>query len=236
MKCISSPALDDTQIVAYIEGEADDGVVAHIRECAFCNEKATEWSHLQNGLQRQLYRITCPTSIELGDYYLGLLSDSQKLVVTQHVRQCPLCRQEVVRLEGFLGDLDRGDDPLGTAKMIIARIISGTTGESVPTLTALRGESTGPITLEGDGIVIILDFQPTNQAKINLLGQVASENQDQWTGAVVELYQDGKQEFSTTVDDLGAFHAEGIMPGFKELRIVSKNGSFTVVSNFETLT
>src|ERR1051325_1574834 len=110
MKCISSPALDDTQIVSFIEGEADDAVVAHIQTCAFFREKAAQWSQLQNGMKRQLYRVDCPASIELGDYHLGLLSGSQKLAVTQHVRQCPLCRQELAKLEGFLGELATADD------------------------------------------------------------------------------------------------------------------------------
>jgi hypothetical protein len=41
MNCITSPALDDTQILSYIEGEADDVVVAHIKECPFCSERLT---------------------------------------------------------------------------------------------------------------------------------------------------------------------------------------------------
>ena len=61
----------------------------------------------------------------------------------------------------------------------------------------------------------------------------AADDQDRWTGALVELSQDGKLEFSTTVDDLGAFQAEGIMTGSKELQIISKDNSLKVVSNFE---
>jgi hypothetical protein len=34
------------------------------------------------------------------------------------------------------------------------------------------------------------------------------------------------------LDDLGAFEAEGIMPGSKELRIISQDHFLTVVSSF----
>jgi hypothetical protein len=67
MKCISSPALDDVQILTFIEGEADDVIAAHIKECPFCREKADRWTRLQKGLQKQLYRVSCPTSMELGE-------------------------------------------------------------------------------------------------------------------------------------------------------------------------
>jgi hypothetical protein len=235
MKCITSPALDDTQIVSYIEGEADDVVVAHMKECAFCRERAKRWTLLQNSLREQLYRFTCPTPMELGDYHLGFLPDPQKMIVAQHVRECPLCRREVAELEGFVGAQMIDDGLLETAKVLIARLIGGENG-LIPSSAALRGEDKGPLTLEADGMVIILDIQPADGGVVNILGQVAADDQDQWTGALVELHQAGRLEFSTTLDDLGAFQAEGIMPGSKELRIISKNHYLTVVSSFNVST
>jgi hypothetical protein len=169
--------------------------------------------------------------MELGDYHLGLLPAPQALVVAQHVRECPLCRREVAELEDFLaGQVTNG--LLGTAKVLVAQLIGGENG-FMPSSAALRGEAKGPLTLEADGIVIVLDIQQADGGMVNILGQVAADDQDQWTGALVELHQDGKLEFSTTVDDLGAFHTEGIIPGLKELRITSKDNSHIVVSNFE---
>jgi hypothetical protein len=78
----------------------------------------------------------------------------------------------------------------------------------------------------------VLDIQQTNEGRVNILGQVAADDQDQWTGALVELRQGNELQFSIAVDDLGAFQAEGIQPGSKELRIISKDSSLTVVSNF----
>jgi len=232
MKCITSPALDDTQIISYVEGEADDAVLAHMRECAYCSERANHWTLLQNDLRKQLYRINCPTPMEIGDYHLGLLPAPQALIVAQHVRECPLCRREVAELENFLEELAPEVSLLRAARVLIARLINGNGGESAPTFAALRGEAKGPITLEADGIVILLDIQPTNEGSVNILGQVAADNQGQWTGALVELRQENELQSSIEVDDLGAFQAEGIRPGSKELRIYSKDNSLTVVSNF----
>ena len=231
MKCISSPALDDTQIVRFIEGEADDAVAAHIKECPYCSEKARQWTRLQNGLKKQLYRVTCPTPMELGDYHLDFLPDAQKLAVAQHVRECLLCRQDVAILEGFLSSLTPESDLLGAAKVLIARLM-GAQGES-GLAPALRGEAKGPLTYEADGIVIVLDIQSANDGKVELLGQVAADDQDSWTGALVKLWQGDQLECSTTIDDLGAFRCEGIISGKQELRLVPTSGSPVVVTNLE---
>jgi hypothetical protein len=79
----------------------------------------------------------------------------------------------------------------------------------------------------------VLDVEPAIEGKMNILGQVAADNQDGWTGAQVELRQGDMIQFLTHVDDLGAFRAENIPPGLKELRITPESKSIVVVSNFE---
>ena len=101
-----------------------------------------------------------------------------------------------------------------------------------PIVSALRGEAKGPLTFEVNGIVIVLDIQPAREGKVNILGQVAADTQDQWTGAQVELRQGDELQCSATIDDLGAFRCEGLMPGPAELRIIPKDHSLTLASNF----
>ncbi|MFP4394478.1 MAG: zf-HC2 domain-containing protein [Anaerolineales bacterium] len=49
-------------------------------------------------LQSHLYRHSCPAPEVLGLYQLNALSDEEKLVVAQHVRQCPHCQRELTEL------------------------------------------------------------------------------------------------------------------------------------------
>src|SRR5919106_2450393 len=168
MKCITSPALDDTQIISYVEGEADDAIVAHIKECPYCAERASQLTLFQNRLRARLYRSNCPSSIELGDYHLGLLPESQKLVVAQHVRGCPHCRREMAELKEFLVEPDAEPDLLGTAKVLFARLVDG---GATPAFGALRGESKGPLIFEANGVVITLDVQPGSKGQASILGQ-----------------------------------------------------------------
>jgi hypothetical protein len=221
MKCITSPALDDTQIISYVEGEADDVIMAHIKACPYCAERASQLTLFQNRLRGRLYRFTCPSSMELGDYHLGLLPPPQGLVIAQHVRGCPHCRREVAELAEFLTGPDVQPDLLETAKVLFAQLVDG---GATPAFGALRGESKGPLIFEADGVVITLDVQPGSNSHISLLGQLAADDQDEWTGAQVELQQADSQQLTTFMDDLGAFRFEAVQPGSIKFTITSLSG------------
>ena len=229
MKCITSPALENVEIAMYVDGEADEAVIAHIQQCPFCSERARQWILLQNSLRKQSYRIDCPTPMELGEYHLSYLPDPQKLVIARHLRECLLCSREVAMLEDFLSTLAPETGLLGAAKVLVARLLTGQNKLA----GALRGESRGPLTFEADGLVVLLDIQPAHDGKVDILGQVATDNQELWTGAVVELRRAEELQFSTEIDDLGAFRFEGAMPGAKELRILSRDRSLIIISIIE---
>jgi hypothetical protein len=229
MKCITSPALEDVEIAMYIDGEADEATVAHIQQCPFCSERAQGWARLQNRLRKQAYRANCPTPMELGDYHLKLLPARQALMVSAHLRECLLCKQEVAVLDDFLTGLAPEISLLGAVRVLIARLISGD-GDLAP--AALRGAGNEPLTYKANGILIVLDIQPTKEGKASIFGQVASENQDGWTGARVELRKADQLQASTEVDDLGTFQYSDVIHGGQELRIWPQAGPVVIVPDF----
>jgi len=231
--------LSDGQLLAYLDHpEANQEIGLHLTQCSHCRQKAETLERFQKTLTAQLYRINCPSSLELGEYHLRMLPASQMLVISQHVRECLHCASEVAELESFLDDQvpNPEDSLLGRAKVLVARLVGGGELTFTPSPAALRGEGKGPITFAAEGIIIILDIQPTTEGRANILGQVAADHQDDWTGALVELRRDSLLQISTTVDDLGAFQCERVTPGQQELRIFPKNGSVVVMSNFEVRT
>ena len=228
MKCISSPALEDIEIGRYVDGEADEIVVAHINQCPYCSDRARQWTRLQNGLREQLYRTTCPSPIELGDHHLGLLPASRSLVVAQHLRECPLCKREIADLQEFIAEPAAPPGFIQAAKVLVAQLV-GTT----PALGALRGESKGPLTFEADGVVIVLDIQPTVDGQASMLGQLAADEQDQWTGATVELRQQDASEMMSTLDDLGTFNFDRVQPGAAQMTINSVHGIIVHIMNID---
>lgn len=230
MKCITSPALDDTQIITYVEGEADDAIVAHIQKCPYCTERASQMALFQNRLRARLYRSTCPSPLEMGDYHLGLLPASQALVVAQHIRECPHCRREVAELEEFMAGPDARSDLFETAKVLLAQLVGG---GATPALGTLRGESKGPLIFEADGVVITLDVQPGPKGQVSILGQVAADDQDQWTGAKVELQQADSPQMTASLDDLGSFRFEEVRPGSIQITITSLDGVVIQTPKFD---
>jgi hypothetical protein len=233
MNCISSPALDDAQVISYVEGEADESVVAHMQECPFCREKASRWAHLQNRLKDQLYRVSCPAPMELGEYRLGLLPAPQVLVVAQHLRECPLCRREVADLDEFLAEPGPQNNLIGTIKVLVAQLMHPNENGYRPASMALRGEAKGPITLKADGVTINLELQPAPHGQVSLLGQMAADDQDQWTGATVELQQIDAPSLTASMDDLGAFRFAEVRPGMIDITIKSLYGIYIQIPNVD---
>ncbi len=242
MNCVSPPELDDRQLLAYLDGEADHAVAAHLEQCGYCREKAHQLARLQNRLTARLHRLTCPLPMELGEYHLRLLAPAQATAVDQHLRECPHCAREVAQLKGYLSEPAPAVEPglLERVRVLVARLVGGEREDRppgelafAPAFVAIRGAAQGPITLEADGLFIVLDVQPATEGRVTILGQVAADDQAQWMGAEVELRQSGALQMTATVDDLGAFRCEGVLPGPTELRLIPKSGSVVVVSNIE---
>ena len=237
MDCTSPPELDDRKLLAYLDGVVDPQVVHHLEGCPACRERAEQLERQQKKLTAQLYRLACPEPVELGDYHLGLLPSGRALVVAVHLRECPHCTGEVSQLKDFLSELaPLPASPVKGMKVLVARLLGVKDVGSSPGLPArspafipLRGDAPAPITLEVDGVLILLDVQPAAAGRLAVLGQVASEDQDDWTGAAVELRSGGALQAAAAVDDLGAFRLEGISPGLGELKIISSSGPVIVV-------
>ncbi len=105
MTCVSPPQPAEGDLLAYLDGEADDQVIAHLERCPHCRERARCLAHLQDRLMAQLYRFDCPSPEALGEYYLGVLSGDEAATVAWHLAECPRCAGEMAQLEGYLADL-----------------------------------------------------------------------------------------------------------------------------------
>jgi hypothetical protein len=236
MKCITSPALDDTQIISYIEGEADAAVVSHIKECAFCRERANRWTLLQNGLKKQLYRVSCPTSMELGDYHLRLLPAPQALIVAQHVRECPLCRREVAELEDFLAEPTPQPSFLGSIKTLIASLVSGPGMDqdhadlsSAPAFGGLRGEGEEPFIYQAGQIRIVIEVQDDveQMGLKTLLGLVTGLETNDFR---IQVSQGDQAIATTSVDEIGNFIISHLSPSHYQLILSGPNMEIRVQS------
>jgi len=236
MNCIFPPELEDKKLLAYLDGEVDQKTKLHLEQCQYCLERAKDLARVHNLLTVRLYRITCPSSLELGEYHLRMLPASQMLIVSQHLRECPHCTREVTALQSYLNELTPTGESgvLEGIKILVARWVGENPESSIsPAPSALRGEAKGPLTFEADGIVIILDIQPTSEGRVSVLGQVAADDQDSWTNAVVEFRQASAPPITASLDDLGAFRIEEARTGSTEITITSPFGIIIQTPKFE---
>jgi hypothetical protein len=239
----SGSQFNDADLLAYLDGEVDPEVASQIERSPADRERAEELARLQSRLTARLYRMECPKSETLGEYHLGLLPQSESIDVAKHLLECPHCARELVQLRDFLSEraLPLEPEPFKGIKVLIARWV-GEKGGSLsngelafaPAFAMLRGSSQGPVSLQADGILIILDIQPTTEERVTIQGQVAADEQDLWTGSTIEVRQEGVGQCTTVVDDLGGFRCGELSPGQAELLLISNSGT-VVLANIEII-
>jgi len=208
--------------MAYLDDpDANQDVARHLKQCPYCSEKAKNLESFQKRLTKQLYRSSCPSPMELGEYHLRKLPDPRRLVIAQHLQICPYCVQEVSELEEFLGDLPPQPSLLEPIKVFFAHLVSG--GAQM----ALRGEASTSRVFMVNDIVISLDVQSGSDGEISIQGSVGAldeENQKQWTGARVELKQTYLAPLLSYVDEYGGFSFSEVFPSLTQVTILSPTG------------
>ena len=217
MACVSLPELKDWELLTYIDGEADQRVVAHVERCAYCREKAHRLARFQHRLTAQLYRLTCPSSMKLGEYDLDLLPRDQAAVVARHLAECPHCTREVAQLRDYLtdmaptlelGPLERVREQV---KVLVARLVSGGPGGRplkrpalAPAYAGVRGEEEGPYVYQAGDVQIAIGVQGL------VIGTEA--------GVVkAHLWQADQRVAAVPADELGNFVIPNLASGTYEL-------------------
>lgn len=96
--CVDPTEIQEGDLMAYVDGVAEEAVVQHIHRCPACARQAQALAGLGAALISNLYRHACPESDQLVAYHQGELGGNEKLVVAQHLRQCPHCARELAGL------------------------------------------------------------------------------------------------------------------------------------------
>ncbi|NJM08254.1 hypothetical protein HC891_21870 [Candidatus Gracilibacteria bacterium] len=97
--CICPPALSSSVLVAASDGDADESTLAHLHSCPHCARRVERLVAMQRRMQREFYRLFCPSTDVLVDYCQGLLDLTQRARVAHHIACCALCAEEVALLE-----------------------------------------------------------------------------------------------------------------------------------------
>ena len=231
MPCASPPELNDQELLAHIEGEADLDVEAHLEQCAHCREKARRLARLHRRLTAQLYRITCPTPEELGEYHLGVLPLDRAVAVARHLAECPHCTREVAQLKEYLaqvaptvepGPMDRVREQV---RVLVARLVSGRPAGTLlkrpalaPAYSGVRGEDKEPYVYQAGDVQIAIEVQDDAKrpGRKVIFGLVTGMETGE---AQVHLDDAGRRVTVVPVDELGNFVLLNLAPGTYDLTL-----------------
>jgi len=236
INCEFPPELNDTQLMAYLDDEANPEIARHLEKCSYCRKKAEALDRLQKRLTSQLYRITCPSPTELGEYHLRTLPASQMLIVSQHLRECPHCVREISQLDEFLVELTPPPGLIKSARVLIARLIKkpGTDQDTegflgAPAIAGVRGEEEEPFIYQTDGIQIVIDVQEDlEQVGLKtLLGLVTGLETNEFT---IQVSQGDQVIATASVDEIGNFIIPHLSPGHYKLILSGPNMELHVQS------
>lgn len=221
--------MDDVALMMLLDGVAAPEEAMHVAECAKCSRRASQLRGVQANLSRWLFRAACPTSLELGEYQLKMISKERTAQIERHLAGCDFCIEELAQLREFMSQPDPylKPEPLAVAqrrvRVLVARLVGGA-GQGggfggpalAPAFAGLRGEESGPLMYEAGDVQVLIevedDAKPGRKTVMGLLSDLSD-----YTGYTVGLWQGGQQLTLIPVDLLGNFVIEDLSEGRYEL-------------------
>jgi hypothetical protein len=93
--CIGKQMLDDSDLLAALDGEAGPEVFAHLHACPCCAARAALLARVERRLRDRLARALCPPTLTLIDFSLRLLEPEGYGAVAEHLHGCRACGDEL---------------------------------------------------------------------------------------------------------------------------------------------
>lgn len=109
--------IGDAELLAYLDGAADADVAAKIEGSEVYLRRSKELARMNKRLTAQLYRHTCPDSLELGEYHLGMLMQEKARAIEAHLAECPHCARELAQLSEYMAAERPDSEPNLTTRL-----------------------------------------------------------------------------------------------------------------------
>jgi len=232
-------ALDDLALIAAIDGEAGSDVIAHLRDCPYCSERAHVFENMQGLLRKQLFRMFCPTSEELAAYQQGLLKGGQRAPITEHLKECPHCTREFNLLEQLAAETIPARSPPPTngksdhahngalpskLRQIAAKILPTPATPFASAYGALRGPSqASQYAYHAENLQLTLGVQRvvsrTDRRVIHGALELDDELYSVFKGATARLSHNEILIRTAELDELGNFVLDDLAPGTYQLAV-----------------
>lgn len=221
-RCIDPTAIEEGDLMAYLEGEADQRVREHVERCPACQAEVQRLRETSQALVTLMYRADCPAPEILAQYHMDLLSSSEQLEVAAHVRRCRHCAHE---LEEFAAEEARGDGLTRMALSVLQGVVQTIEATMVPRgrqcPAGVRGVEDGPSAFHfsSDEVDVVIGLQPPvpGAGTRTLLGAVVQAKAV--SGGRAWLFRTGEEPVASPVDRLGTFTFEALPSGTYDLAL-----------------
>jgi hypothetical protein len=235
-ECRYPPPLTDEELEAFLD-EADAEVRDHLNRCPACSMRLEAIRTFERTAKQKLHRWNCPDPQRLADYHFNLLASDQQAAMAVHLETCLRCREDLTELGDFLSDQinvdTRHEVPAQPGLIqrfneLIAHLVPQSPG------LVLRGSRNEPLVAEADGITVFLSIEQTARGATALMGQITAEEQQEWAGALVEIWQQDNLQATLIVNEWGGFRYEGFQPRYPcNLRINAAVGKMVTLYDLQ---
>lgn len=215
----SSPEIADHELLAYLYGDADDELIKRIEQSEKYQQRGRVLARKMNILSGQLFRHECLSTQLLGDYYHGLASPSDLVIIQDHLLDCPYCAQELISLKSFIGEPKSEPSFIEKIRILFARQLSRfdfQSGQMNPAFAQRDINARGkqePMIFEdesGFGLQIILDFSDDQAGYFIATGYINGLKEKP---VKIDLWTDEKPIQTTVLDSENNFEFLGLLPG-----------------------
>ena len=219
-RCNLPPELTLAQLSAFLDGDADAAVRAHVQNCPSCRARATLLATAQARLGALMWRDACPAPERLRDYAWDLLAQDEASQIAHHVAYCPHCTAEFFQ-DFYAGDLS-GDDlftqaarRVGEVEYRIASPIHSDRGST----ERISGAAGGSHVYDaGSGVLVSITSLPDETRTERWVLEAALSGLEP-DGMQVNLWQEAELIAVAVLDAGGDFRAAGLLPGQYQLAI-----------------
>lgn len=226
-QCIDPQEVHEGDLMALIDGTADEAVAEHVARCPYCASQVQAYRRMNQTLGAGLYRRSCPAPERLALYQMNLLSPKEKLLMSRHIRSCKHCQLDLETLASqgeatsILERVRRSIDVIEAALMPLQRRVSG-----------LRGTAPALLRYKSAEVTIDLSVQPGHtRGERTLVGRVTPKEEGPRKTTAEEVWLVTPEEgWVTSLHSDGTFTFENVIPGTYML-VVNQEGDVIVAKD-----
>lgn len=206
--------LPEGELMRYLEGRADEWTQQQVEKSAELSQLANDIGIHTRLLQTILHRQNCPSTSELGDFHLDLVTADRSQAITTHLARCPHCVREIAFFQNQLGKSLVTDPTTSWVKVLLAKLVPKSQPHQ-PRLAVRGGQSSIQRFLVTDEISVLLQIQDDPQAvgQKTLRGIILKAPVDM----IVHVWQQKNLITTVAVNELGHFTVHALQVGQYEI-------------------